>query len=144
MQKLVKRGVLAGAAIAVSLSMGLAAQAETVLRVVPHSALKILDPIWTTAYISRNHGYMIYDTLFALDSKGEIQPQMADTVTRSDDGLTLTITLRDGLSWHDGAPVTAADTVASINRWAVSRSVMFSDTQRMRRVCSPALRASGT
>ncbi|MEM7188538.1 MAG: ABC transporter substrate-binding protein, partial [Pseudomonadota bacterium] len=49
------------------------AQAETVLKVVPHSGLKILDPIWTTAYISRNHGYMIYDTLFGLDGDGNIQ-----------------------------------------------------------------------
>lgn len=107
-----------------ALTLGLAmpastvsAQAESVLKVVPHSGLKILDPIWTTAYITRNHGYMIYDTLFALDANGEVQPQMVDTVTRSDDGLTVTITLRDGLSWHDGAPVTADDTVASIKRW---------------------------
>ncbi|MFK7836218.1 MAG: ABC transporter substrate-binding protein [Sulfitobacter sp.] len=118
-----RRGVLKGAAAAVALAAGLAvsapaAIAETVLRVVPHSGLKILDPIWTTAYISRNHGYMIYDTLFALDTAGEIQPQMADAVTRSDDGKTVTITLRDGLKWHDGADVTAEDTVASINRWA--------------------------
>ncbi|MBU2534000.1 MAG: ABC transporter substrate-binding protein, partial [Alphaproteobacteria bacterium] len=53
-----------------------AASAETVLRFVPHSDLKIVDPIWTTAYISRNHGYMIYDTLFALDVDGNVQPQM--------------------------------------------------------------------
>lgn len=58
---------------------------ETVLKVVPHSGLKILDPIWTTAYISRNHGYMIYDTLFGLDAKGSIQPQMVDNVDTSSD-----------------------------------------------------------
>lgn len=97
---------------------GSAALAQSVLRVVPHADPKILDPIWTTAYISRNHGYMIYDTLFSLDANGEIQPQMVDTVTRSDDGLTITLALRDGLSWHDGAPVTAEDCVASIKRWA--------------------------
>ncbi|WP_137699739.1 ABC transporter substrate-binding protein [Marimonas lutisalis] len=117
-----RRGLLKGAVAAMVMSLGLtvagsAAQAETTLKVVPHSDLKILDPIWTTAYISRNHGYMIYDTLFSLDEAGNIQPQMVDTVTTSDDGLTITMTLRDGLSWHDGAPVTAADCVASIKRW---------------------------
>ena len=117
-----RRSALMGAATAFAMGLGLVAapmqaQAETVLRVVPHSGLKILDPIWTTAYISRNHGYMIYDTLFALDTKGNVQPQMVDTVTRSEDGLTVTMTLRDGLKWHDGADVTAEDTVASIKRW---------------------------
>ncbi len=58
------------------------------LRVVMQSDLKILDPIWTTAYIVRNHGYMIYDTLFALDAKLEPQPQMVDSWTVSDDKLT--------------------------------------------------------
>lgn len=123
MLHLFRRGVLKGAVAAAALTLGLAttaplAQAETTLRVVPHSGLKILDPIWTTAYITRNHGYMIYDTLFTLDPDGNIQPQMVDSVSRSDDGKTVTITLRDGLKWHDGAMVTATDTVASINRWA--------------------------
>lgn len=120
MLKFVRRSFVTGvAAAAITLSLNAApASAETVLRVVPHSGLKILDPIWTTAYISRNHGYMIYDTLFSLDGDGVVQPQMVDSVTRSDDGLTVTITLRDGLMWHDGQPVTATDTVASINRWA--------------------------
>lgn len=121
MSKFARRGLLTGAAVALSLSLsglGTAAQAESVLRVVPHSGLKILDPIWTTAYITRNHGYMVYDTLFALDSDGNVQPQMVGSMSTSDDGLTTTLTLRDGLTWHDGAPVTAADCVASIKRWA--------------------------
>ena len=94
------------------------AGAETTLRAVMHSDLKIVDPIWTTAYITRNHGYMIYDTLFAMDEKGDIRPQMVDTFDVSADKLTYTFTLRDGLLWHDGAPVTAADCVASIKRWS--------------------------
>lgn len=122
MFKTSRRSAICSAVAAVVLGLGVtfsgsAAQAETVLRAVPHSDLKILDPIWTTAYMSRNHGYMIYDTLFALDEQGNVQPQMVDTVTTSDDGLTVTMTLRDGLTWHDGAPVTAEDCVASINRW---------------------------
>ena len=86
---------------------------ESVLKIIPHADLKNLDPIWTTAYISRNHGYMIYDTLFAMDESFTPQPQMVDTWTQSDDGMNWSFTLRDGLSWHDGSPVTAADCVAS-------------------------------
>ena len=91
-----------------------AAEAQTTLRVAMHSDLKIVDPIWTTAYITRNHGYMIYDTLFATDANGKVQPQMLEKYAVSVDGLTYTLTLRDGLLWHDGAPVTAEDCVASI------------------------------
>jgi peptide/nickel transport system substrate-binding protein len=94
------------------------ALAQNTLRVYMHSDLKILDPIWTTAYIVRNHGYMVYDTLLAQDEKGEIKPQMAEKWEVSPDGLTYTFTLRDGLLWHDGAAVTAEDCVASIKRWA--------------------------
>jgi len=100
-----------------------AADAQTTLRVVMHSDLKILDPIWTTAYIVRNHGYMIYDTLFAMDARGEIKPQMVDRYEVSGDKLTYTMTLRDGLVWHDGKPVTAEDCVASIKRWGAKDSM---------------------
>src|SRR5205823_11217558 len=83
---------------------------------VMHSDLRVIDPVITTAYISRDHGYMVYDTLLATDSSFKIQPQMADWKV-SDDKLTYTFTLRDGLKWHDGAPVTAEDCVASLQRW---------------------------
>jgi len=99
------------------ISLG-AADAQVTLKVVMHSDLKIVDPIWTTAYITRNHGYMIYDTLFAMDDKGEIKPQMVEKYEQGVDKLTYTFTLRDGLLWHDGAPVTAEDCIASIKRWA--------------------------
>ncbi|MGE0768181.1 MAG: ABC transporter substrate-binding protein [Hyphomicrobiaceae bacterium] len=114
---------------ALALGLGLVASsvtsvlAETTLKFVPHSDLKILDPIWTTAFISRNHGYMIYDTLFAMDAKGEIKPQMVDKYDVSADKLTYTLTLRDGLVWHDGPPVTAEDCVASIKRWSAKDSM---------------------
>jgi peptide/nickel transport system substrate-binding protein len=90
-----------------------AAQAETVLTVVPHSNLSILDPIWTTAYMSRNHGYMIYDTLFGTDENSKIQPQMVDKWTVSKDQKVYDFTLRPGLEFHDGAPVTGATRSAS-------------------------------
>lgn len=107
-------------ALAVPLALGglvSTASAETVMRVIPHADLKNLDPIWTTAYISRNHGYMVYDTLFAMDESFTPQPQMVDTWTTSDDGLVWTFVLRDGLMFHDGAQVTGEDVVASLNRW---------------------------
>jgi peptide/nickel transport system substrate-binding protein len=107
-----------GAAVLVAGAFATASpvSAET-LRVVMHSALRVLDPIMTTAYMSRNHGYMIYDTLFALNAAMEPQPQMVDSWTMSDDGLTYRFTLREGLTFHDGAPVTGADVAASIARW---------------------------
>jgi len=83
---------------------------------VMHSDLRTIDPGFTTAYITRDHGYMVYDTLLATDSNFKVQPQMADWKV-SDDKLTYTFTLRDGLKWHDGAPVTADDCVASLKRW---------------------------
>src|SRR3546814_727892 len=118
---------LMAAAVAVPMIAGLAAAtpaaAETTLRVVMHSDLKIVDPIWTTAYITRNHGYMIYDTLFAMDEKLNVTPQMVDSWKVSDDKLTYTFTLRDGLLWHDGQPVTAEDCIASIKRWGAKDSM---------------------
>src|SRR3954447_9371408 len=105
-------------AAAAALALPCSANAQVTLKAVMHSDVKIVDPIWTTAYITRNHGYMIYDTFFAMDEKGEIKPQMVEKFTESPDKLTFVFTLREGLSWHDGAPVTAEDCIASINRWA--------------------------
>ena len=83
-----------GAAAAFAIALAPNAHAEKVLRIVPHADLKNLDPIWTTAYITRNHGYMVYDTLFAVDQNLELQPQMVDTWKVSDDGLVYTFTFR--------------------------------------------------
>ena len=100
------------------LALALPASAQTTLRLVAHSDLKVLDPIWTTAFITRNHGYMVYDVLFSKDANGVIQPQMVGKYESSPDKLTWSFSLRDGLEWHDGKPVTAEDCVASIKRWA--------------------------
>src|SRR2546425_2273233 len=99
------------------------AVAQPTLRVVMHSDLKSGAPIWPPAYISRTHGYMIYDTLFATDAKGEIRPQMLDKYDVSADKLTSTLPLREGLAWHDGTPVTAEDCAASIKRWGAKDSM---------------------
>ena len=103
-----------------TLSAALTSQAmaaSKTITAVMHSDLRVLDPGLTTAYITRDHGYMVYDTLLATDSSFKIQPQMAEWKV-SDDKLTYTFMLRDGLKWHDGAPVTAEDCVASLKRWA--------------------------
>src|ERR1700753_3758375 len=107
---------LSALAFSTALTSPAMAAGKTVLAKM-HSDLRVIDPLFTTAYITRDHGYMIYDTLIATDSSFKIQPQMADWKI-SDDKLTYTFTLRDGLKWHDGAPVTAEDCVASLKRWA--------------------------
>ena len=94
------------------------AQGDNVVRFVPYGALQVLDPIWTTANVTAYHGALIYDTLFGVDADMKPQPQMVDRWTVSDDRLVYAFTLRDGLGWHDGTPVTAADCSASIRRWA--------------------------
>lgn len=95
----------------------------TQLNVVFYSEVTTLDPSFTAAYNTRNFGYLVYDTLFAMDSHGRPQPQMVDHYTISPDRLTYTFTLRNGLAFHDGTPVTAADCVASLQRWGAKDSL---------------------
>jgi len=117
--KLSRRSFVGGALAAPFLgSAGFGQGKGSVLRVIPHADLKNIDPIWTTAYITRNHGYLVYDTLFAMDKDLKPQPQMVDKWETSADGKTWTFVLRDGLSFHDGKPVTAADCAASLIRWS--------------------------
>ncbi|MBN9487798.1 MAG: ABC transporter substrate-binding protein [Alphaproteobacteria bacterium] len=130
-------GRLAALALAVWAALGIPAMAQTTLRMVSHADIKVLDPIWTTALISRNFGYMIYDVLFAKDANLQIQPQMADHYTVSDDKLTYTIVLRDGLVWSDGTPVTAEDCIASLKRWGARDSygqLLMADTAEMKAI----------
>ena len=114
MLKFVRAAAFAGA----TLLMAHGAYADTVIKSVMHSPLRLTDPHATTAYITTWHGYMIYDTLLATDADNKIQPQMLEKWDVSPDGKTYTMTLRDGQKWHDGKPVTADDCVASIKRWA--------------------------
>src|SRR3974390_598978 len=108
------------AALAAGLLEGFhpAAGEQKILRFSPQADLRILDPITTTAYITRNHGYMVYDTLFATDANFHIQPQMVDHWEVSGAKLQYTFTLRAGLKLHDGQPVRSADAIASIDRWS--------------------------
>ena len=92
------------------------------LKFIPQSDLSVLDPVWSAAYVMRNHGMMVFDTLYGMDATYQPQPQMADGHRIEDDGKTWLITLRDGLAWHDGEKVLARDCVASIRRWGARDS----------------------
>ncbi|MFZ3218424.1 MAG: ABC transporter substrate-binding protein [Rhodoferax sp.] len=120
--------------VALAVPLLLAGCAGNVLRVAPHAELKVVDPVWTTAYITRNHGYLVYDTLFAMDENFDAKPQMVDTWTVSPDKKTWTFKLRDGLKWHDGTDVTAADCIASLQRWSKRDGVgqqLFRDVESL-------------
>ena len=129
------RRTLAMLALATSALFATQAWAQgSVLRVVPHSNLAILDPIWTTAYMSRNHGYMVYDTLFGTDENAKIKPQMVESWTESGDHRLWTFKLRKGLEFHDGKPVTGEDVIASLQRWGkrdAMGSALMTFVQRM-------------
>ena len=117
MINLTKPAALLAAAASVAGLLGpLSVRAETI-KAVMNSDLKIVDPIWTTAYVQRGFGYLVWDTLFALDDKLQVKPQMVDKWDVSPDKLTWIFTLRDGLTWSDGTPVTPEDCIQSIKRW---------------------------
>ncbi|HEY0526315.1 MAG TPA: ABC transporter substrate-binding protein [Stellaceae bacterium] len=120
------RAAVLAAALAALASVALPAAAasaadappQKVIRAVMHADLKVLDPVWTTALITRDHALMVYDQLFAVDAAGRPRPEMVDRYEVSADGMRYDFVLRSGLAFHDGQPVRAADAVASIKRWA--------------------------
>ncbi|MCW8085531.1 ABC transporter substrate-binding protein [Sabulicella glaciei] len=112
------KSVGAGLAASVAGPALVRAQSASTLRFTPQQDLVTLDPVTTTAYISRNHGYMVFDTLYGMDGAFQATPQMVDGHRIDDDGKRWDLTLREGLRWHDGEKVTARDCVASIRRWA--------------------------
>jgi peptide/nickel transport system substrate-binding protein len=113
-----QRAVGVAAAAALGTPFVHAQQSQQTLRFVGEADLRILDPVWTTAYITQNHSYLVYDTLFGIDESFRIKPQMVDQTIVSTDSMTYTFTLRDDLRWHDGQPVVAEDCVESVKRWA--------------------------
>lgn len=112
----------AGALVLAGGSLPVLAQTKT-LKVVAHADLKILDPTFTTAYITRNFGYMVYDTLFAQDARSKPQPQMVEKYSSSKDARQWSFTLRPGLKFSDGSAVTSADAIASLQRWGARDSL---------------------
>ncbi len=94
------------------------AEKATTITFVPHADLASLDPVWTTADVTRNFSLAVYDTLFGYDAAFKAQPQMVEGYSVDDDGKQWDLTLRDGVKFHDGTPVLARDCVATIQRWA--------------------------
>jgi peptide/nickel transport system substrate-binding protein len=120
----IRAAVSTGLAATLPTRFGIAQPANTrVLRFVPHANLTLLDPIFTTATVTVNHGWAIYDTLFGVDNAFNPQPQMAEGYTVSDDGRTYLVRLRDGLKFHNGEPVRAQDCAPSLSRWAARETV---------------------
>ncbi|MSP30079.1 MAG: ABC transporter substrate-binding protein [Acetobacteraceae bacterium] len=117
----------AAASVGVAAAPGRFAIAQPVrgktLRVVPHANLTLLDPHFTTALVTTNHGWAIYDTLFGVDAKQQTRPQMAAGYVTEDDGRTCLITLRDGLKFHNGEPVLARDCAQSLIRWSAREAL---------------------
>jgi peptide/nickel transport system substrate-binding protein len=111
-------GVCTSPLLAALARPALAQTAARTLRFVPAVALTSVDPLWSLATISIVHGYMVWDTLFSLDHTLAPRPQAAERAEVSADELTWTITLRDGLIFHDNVPVLARDAVASVGRWS--------------------------
>jgi peptide/nickel transport system substrate-binding protein len=109
---------LAGAVAAAALLAPVPAAAQKVLKVVPQADVRVLDPFVNNSGITTEFAYMVYDTLMAVDKDERPQPQMAESVSMSADGLTYTFVLRPGQKFSDGSPVRAADVVASLKRWA--------------------------
>ncbi len=134
-----KRKMLATLAVwaGLALTTGIVLAQNNVLRIVPHSNLAVLDPIWTTAYMSRNHGYMIYDTLFGTDEFAKIKLQMVESWTESADHRLWTFKLRKGLEFHDGKPVTGEDVTASLARWGKRDAMGSALMQFVQRMDSP-------
>ena len=116
-----RRSFLLGTAGAATLPLAAPALAQPagarVLKFIPQADVAVIDPIVTTAYVTRNHGFVVYDTLYGMDAQFKPQPQMAEGHRVEEDGRRVSITLRSGLKFHDGAPVLAKDAVASIKRW---------------------------
>ena len=115
---MLRRTFLGAAAATLAVPGVVRAQKLSTLRFIPQIDLAFLDPHWTTAYVSRNHGTMVFDTLYGQNGKFEVSPQMVKGHTVENDSRLWKLTLRDGLMWHDGTPVLARDCVASIKRWS--------------------------
>ena len=107
---------LAGAAV-LAMPRLARSEAQSTITFVPHADLASLDPVWTTADITRNYSLAVFDTLYGFDAQFNVQPQMVVGHTIASDGKQWDITLRDGLKFHDGTPVLARDCVATIQRW---------------------------
>jgi len=116
---------------------------EKVLKAVMHADVRVIDPIWTTQTIANIHGMLVYDTLFGNDADLKPHPQMVGKYEISPDKLVYTFTLRDGLKFHDGSPVTSNDVIPSLRRWAARDGVggrLFSFVEKLEAVDAKTFR----
>src|SRR5262245_30604336 len=123
MRRLSRRQIIGGAAATAAAAVLHAPsvheqKGRRVLRFAPQgSDLAVVDPVWNTAYVTRNHGYLVYDTLFGTDENPQIKPQMVEQFSVSANGMKYTFRLRDGLRSHDGQAVQSEDCVDAVQRW---------------------------
>jgi len=117
-----RRQFLAASAASLAMPAIVRAQSERVLTFVPQADLSVLDPIWTTTYQTRDHAFLVFDTLFGIDASYTARPQMLESFGAEEEGKRWTLVLRPGLKFHDGTPVLARDCVASIKRWGARDS----------------------
>ncbi len=130
----IPRRLMLAAALLMPGMMSGAGHADSVLRVVPQADLRVLDPHITQATVTRIYGLMVYDSLYAFDEQMHAQPQMVRELRVSDDRLTYDFTLRDGLAFHNGQPVTSADIIASVPRAAKQDPIMQLMLRRISRM----------
>jgi peptide/nickel transport system substrate-binding protein len=114
------------------------AEGSKVVTFSPHADLASLDPVWTTADITRNYSLAVFDTLFGYDAKFQVQPQMVEGVKTESDGLTWDLTLRDGLKFHDGEKVLARDCVATIQRFSKRNPFGQAMMKRVAEITAPS------
>src|SRR6202021_2989094 len=135
-----RRTFLAASAASLALPSVVRAQGQRLLKFIPQSDLAILDPVWTTAYVTRNHGYMVFDTLYGQSGQKDgfkATLQMLAGHSIEDDGKTWKLTLRDGLMFHNGDKVLARDCVASVKRWGARDAFGQALMQRTDEVSAP-------
>jgi peptide/nickel transport system substrate-binding protein len=134
-----RRDFVAGAAAALALPLArpaVAGAAQTLI-FVPQANLTSLDPVWTTATVTRNFALMVYEQLYGRDEAFNPQPQMVAGHVIDDDGKRWTMRLRDGLMFHDGTPVLAPDCVASLQRWLKRDAVSVTINARVDAIETP-------
>ena len=118
-----RQGLVAAAAFLAAPHVAFGQSRERPLRFVVNVGLQNLDPIAGPSFVTRNFGYLVFDTLVSLDSKGNYRPQMLEGWDVSSDRLTWKFKLRGGLEFHDGAKVTAEDAIVSLKRWGSRDSI---------------------
>ena len=132
-----RRGFLAASAAALA-APAVQAQPAKVIKFAPQADLALVDPHFAPALVTRNHAYLVYDTLYGVDDAAQPKPQMAAGHVIENDGLTWKITLRDGLKFHDNTPVLARDCVASLKRWATRDVYAISVWGQVEEISAPS------